>query len=85
MRLLILTLLVAGCATAANYDRKLNSFQGQPISAVVRALGTPRTTQKLPDGTTTVGYDDGQCETTFLTDASGQVTNWTAKGFCISR
>lgn len=43
-------LVVAGCATRAEYARNVNTYVGQPIDSVVLDMGPPDSSFQLADG-----------------------------------
>lgn len=52
LTLAVLTLCVLGtaCATTANYEARVHSWQGQKADLLVRAWGEPDATEKLSSG-----------------------------------
>jgi hypothetical protein len=56
LSLLILPALVTACATAANYERMLNSWIGASESEIVAKWGPPQATYNLADGGKVVTY-----------------------------
>lgn len=50
MASLIGMLLLAGCATTANYQQKLNQLHGASAQQLINAWGSPDTAIKLPSG-----------------------------------
>lgn len=54
-RILILALLIPGCATTEKFDRNLRKNLKHNISDVIRANGSPNHIFTLPDGTK--GYE----------------------------
>lgn len=59
MRLLIILLLsVSGCATAAKYDRKLQTWKGKSVDSLILAWGAPTSFVELTDGRKMVEYHE---------------------------
>lgn len=79
---LLLIVLLSGCATEANYRKMLMSWHGKNINALIDAWGYPDSTIKAPNGNkvyvythrdsyTTPGYSSGGY-TSVSTNSSGQ-------------
>lgn len=50
MRLLILALILSGCATQAKYEQKLNTWIGYKSKALIDNWGIPTKTMNLENG-----------------------------------
>ena len=89
--LLVITGLLAGCATTANYEKTLNSWVGHSESALISSWGPPSNSYTSGDttslsfgGTRGFVFMSGMaipvsCVTTF-TLKNKVVTNWTWSG-----
>jgi len=53
---LVVALALAGCATRANFNRMMNGTIGQPEAALVTAVGPPRSSYVLNDGSKVLSY-----------------------------
>lgn len=99
MKKLLILLLLAGCATEANYKTRVDSWVGQTEIKLVRVWGTP-TSEYTVDGHKFLSYahhgsmmtGDANsmslvtigCTTTFEI-ADGKVVGWQGKGnACVS-
>ena len=51
---------LSACATTANYQRKVNNWQGNSIQALTQAWGYPDVAVKLPNGNTVYMYSREQ-------------------------
>jgi hypothetical protein len=71
-------LLVSGCATQANYERRLGAWTGQNVNELFSRWGYPASSFKAPNGEDTIYvYTSGTTVTTpSQTSYSGQVTPW---------
>lgn len=52
-------LVLAGCATAAKFQAKMDGFVGKPEAAVVGAYGPPHAAYSLQDGSRVIQYTRG--------------------------
>jgi hypothetical protein len=71
---LALALLLAGCATTANYETTLDSWTGRSADDLIRAWGAPTGTMQMPGGNTLLVYERGSSYTTPTTVTPGQTT-----------
>ena len=58
MRLLLLGLVVVGCATTGKLEERMKARLGQNINQVVTEIGPPHTTFKRPDGATVYTWNN---------------------------
>ena len=54
--ILILMILVTGCATTRNYEKALNALIGSNEEDLVLIFGQPNKSYNLPDGRTVIEY-----------------------------
>jgi hypothetical protein len=74
----ICILLFSGCATQANYERRLGAWTGHNINELFSRWGYPTSSFKAPNGEDTIYvYTKGTTVTTpSQTSYSGQVSPW---------
>ena len=85
--ILLLCLVLLGCATESKYQTKLNSWLNRPKSELVLDWGIPNKTYKLDKKTELLAYKKEVkiqgvkywCKTTF-TVVDNVVTNWKNEG-----
>ncbi|MFH1363320.1 MAG: lipoprotein [Candidatus Omnitrophota bacterium] len=54
--LLVLVVLVSGCATTANYEAKLNTWVGYNESSLIASWGAPQNAYQMADGKRVIEY-----------------------------
>ena len=57
--ILVAALLGAGCATVETFNARMNSFIGQPQSALIARYGLPEASMQLATGETIMQYTRG--------------------------
>jgi hypothetical protein len=77
--LMLLPLMLLGCATEAKYQQQLNSWQGKKISDFISAWGYPDNTITAPDGNQVYVYNRQSIEN-FPTYTTGGYTSVTTNG-----
>jgi len=60
----LLSLLISGCATTANYETVLNSWKGQNINDLINVWGYPINSYKIPNGNMVYVYSSYESYTT---------------------
>ena len=55
----LLTIFLAGCATAEKFNTKMNGFVGKQEIAVASIYGSPQSVYSLPDGQRVISYIRG--------------------------
>ena len=88
--LLLISTLLAGCATSANYEKVVDSWVGSSEDELIRKWGVPTSSYSTSDNkyityrrTRIVDYGSGpfqkSCETTF-TLQNERIVSWSFKG-----
>ena len=65
---IIFVLLLSSCATESGYQKKLDSWMGSDVDALVRSWGTPQGYYKNKDGSGQIEYSDNY-STTWTTES----------------
>jgi len=77
--LICCVLLLAGCATTANYEKALQSWVGSSADRLVEAWGPPQSSYKLSDGGQVLEYvNQGTAHGSNGPDAQGMYSGTTA-------
>ncbi len=56
-RILILLLALAGCATQAGFDQRMQALVGLPVGDLVQSVGVPDSDYTTPDGRRFLQYE----------------------------
>lgn len=94
LKVLLLILLITGCATTAKMEAKLESWVGKSADALIDSWGYPVSTIEAPNGNTVYKYSESfmyippnsmvgynmACDISFELSPRNEVIKWAMRG-----